>query len=130
MTLKILPLVDDDAVINQVVYRRYSKLLKDKKSLPDIIFIDGGLGQFNQAIMVMNSIGVNDVQLVGIAKGDNRKAGLDTLIMVKNDKVNKINLPPETTLRLYWSTIFETNHTVLQLKIIEKNALQGVQLQY
>jgi excinuclease ABC subunit C len=35
-----------------------SRLLKDKKPLPDVVFIDGGLGQLNQAIMVMDSIGV------------------------------------------------------------------------
>jgi excinuclease ABC subunit C len=44
---------DDYAALNQAVFRRYSRLLKDKKPLPDVVFIDGGLGQLNQAIMVV-----------------------------------------------------------------------------
>ncbi len=84
---------DDYAAMNQAVFRRYSKLLKEKKSLPNVVFIDGGLGQLNQAIMVMNSIGIDEIELVGVAKGEGRKAGLETLIMVENDEVKKINLP-------------------------------------
>jgi excinuclease ABC subunit C len=61
---------DDYAAMNQAVFRRYSRLLKDKKPLPDVVFIDGGLGQLNQAIMVMDSIGVESIQLVGVAKGE------------------------------------------------------------
>jgi excinuclease UvrABC nuclease subunit len=37
---------DDYAAMNQAVFRRYSRLLKDKKTLPDVVFIDGGLGPF------------------------------------------------------------------------------------
>ena len=69
---------DDYAAINQAVYRRYSALLKSKKVMPDIVFIDGGLGQLNQAIMVMNSIGIESIQLVGVAKDSSRKAGLES----------------------------------------------------
>ena len=85
---------DDYAAINQAVYRRYSRLHESKKEMPDIVFIDGGLGQLNQAIMVMNSIGIDSVMLVGIAKGEGRKAGLETLITVEDEKVKKITLPP------------------------------------
>ena len=85
---------DDYAAINQAVFRRYSRLLKSNTSLPDIVFIDGGLGQLNQAIMVMNAIGIDCIQLVGVAKGEGRKAGLETLIIVKHGKTQKINLAP------------------------------------
>ncbi|HAD99482.1 MAG TPA: excinuclease ABC subunit UvrC, partial [Gammaproteobacteria bacterium] len=40
---------DDYAAMNQAVFRRYSRLLKEDKPLPDVVFIDGGLGQLNQA---------------------------------------------------------------------------------
>ena len=81
---------DDYAAINQAVFRRYSRLLKDNQILPDVVFIDGGLGQLNQAIMVMDSIGIESIQLVGVAKGEGRKAGLETLIMVKQGRTQKI----------------------------------------
>ncbi|MDC1026332.1 excinuclease ABC subunit UvrC [Candidatus Thioglobus sp.] len=101
---------DDYAAINQAVYRRYSRLRSSKKAMPDIVFIDGGLGQLNQAIMVMNSIGVDSVMLVGVAKGEGRKAGLETLITVKDEKVKKISLPPFDPALLLINHIRDESH--------------------
>jgi len=101
---------DDYAAINQAVYRRYSGLLKSKKDMPDIVFIDGGLGQLNQAIMVMNSIGIESIQLVGVAKDSSRKAGLESLIIIKNDKVNRINLAPHDPALLLINHIRDESH--------------------
>ena len=101
---------DDYAAINQAVYRRYSRLLDSKKEMPDIVFIDGGLGQLNQAIMVMNSIGIDSVILVGVAKGEGRKAGLETLITVEDEKVKKITLPPYDPALLLINHIRDESH--------------------
>jgi len=101
---------DDYAAINQAVYRRYSGLLKSNKAMPDIVFIDGGLGQLNQAIMVMNSIGIESIQLVGVAKDSSRKAGLETLITIENDKVNRINLAPHDPALLLINHIRDESH--------------------
>ncbi|SMN15000.1 Excinuclease ABC subunit C [uncultured Candidatus Thioglobus sp.] len=101
---------DDYAAMNQAVFRRYSRLLKEKIPLPDVVFIDGGLGQLNQAIMVMNAIGVDNVQLVGVAKGEGRKAGLETLITVKDEKVNKINLVPHDPALMLVNHIRDESH--------------------
>ena len=101
---------DDYAAINQAVYRRYSGLLKSNKAMPDIVFIDGGLGQLNQAITVMNSIGIDNIQLVGIAKDSSRKAGLETLITIENDKVNRINLTPHDPALLLINHIRDESH--------------------
>jgi len=101
---------DDYAAMNQAVYRRYSRLLKDDKPLPDVVFIDGGLGQLNQAIMVMDSIGIESIQLVGVAKGEGRKAGLETLIMVKEGKTQKINLPPHDQALMLVNHIRDESH--------------------
>ena len=101
---------DDYAAINQAVFRRYSRLLEFKKEMPDIVFIDGGLGQLNQAIMVMNSIGIDSVLLVGVAKGEGRKAGLETLIIVENDKVKKISLSPFDPALLLINHIRDESH--------------------
>jgi excinuclease ABC subunit C len=105
-----ITLGDDYAAINQVVFRRYSRLLKEQKPLPDVVFIDGGLGQLNQAVMVMNSIGIDSIQLVGVAKGEKRKAGLETLIMIENGKVNKINLPPHDSALMLINHIRDESH--------------------
>jgi len=101
---------DDYAAINQAVYRRYSRLLNSKKAMPDIVFIDGGLGQLNQAIMVMNSIGLDSVMLVGVAKGEGRKAGLETLIIVEDEKVKKITLSPFDPALLLINHIRDESH--------------------
>ncbi|MDB9866006.1 excinuclease ABC subunit UvrC [Candidatus Thioglobus sp.] len=101
---------DDYAAINQAVYRRYSRLLNSKNAMPDIVFIDGGLGQLNQAIMVMNSIGIDSVMLVGVAKGEGRKAGLETLITVEDEKVKKITLSPFDPALLLINHIRDESH--------------------
>jgi len=101
---------DDYAAINQAVYRRYSRLLDSKKTMPNIVFIDGGLGQLNQAIMVMNSIGIDSIMLVGVAKGEGRKAGLETLITVEDEKVKKITLPPYDPALLLINHIRDESH--------------------
>ncbi|CAI0803415.1 excinuclease ABC subunit UvrC [Serratia proteamaculans] len=76
---------DDYAAMAQVLKRRYGKALEDKK-VPDVIFIDGGKGQLGMAIDVFNSLNVswdkNKPLLIGIAKGADRKAGLETLFFV------------------------------------------------
>ena len=101
---------DDYAAISQAVYRRYSSLLKNNKPLPDIVFIDGGLGQLNQAIIVLNSIGIDSIQLVGVAKGEGRKSGLETLITVEDEKVNRINLAPHDPALLLVNNIRNESH--------------------
>ncbi|QAV24934.1 excinuclease ABC subunit UvrC [Proteus hauseri] len=76
---------DDYAAMNQVLTRRYGKSLEEDK-VPDIIFIDGGKGQLAQAIDVFNSLDVtwdkSHPKLIGVAKGSDRKAGLETLFFV------------------------------------------------
>lgn len=76
---------DDYAAMAQVLKRRYGKMLEEKK-IPDVIFIDGGKGQLGQAIKVFNELEVEwdkqKPQLIGIAKGSDRKAGLETLFFV------------------------------------------------
>lgn len=76
---------DDYAAMNQVLTRRYGKSL-EKSKIPDIIFIDGGKGQLAQAIDVFDNLDVDwdktHPKLIGVAKGSDRKAGLETLFFV------------------------------------------------
>lgn len=73
---------DDYAAMNQVLRRRYGKALEEDK-IPDVIFIDGGKGQLGQAKEVFSELDVpwdkHRPLLLGIAKGSDRKAGLETL---------------------------------------------------
>ncbi|MEH0835011.1 excinuclease ABC subunit UvrC [Pectobacterium cacticida] len=73
---------DDYAAMAQVLRRRYGKALDDSK-IPDVIVIDGGKGQLGQAQAVFDALDVawdkNKPLLLGVAKGSDRKAGLETL---------------------------------------------------
>ncbi len=75
---------DDYAAMRQALMRRYQKLAEDgpiqEAIRPDLILIDGGLGQLNIAKEVMQELGLNDLVLVGVAKGQARKPGLEQLI--------------------------------------------------
>ena len=71
---------DDYAAMCQALTRRYQKLLAGEGARPDLILIDGGLGQLHIAMDVMHELGLNDLALVGVAKGEERKAGLEQLI--------------------------------------------------
>jgi len=70
---------DDYAAMRQALLRRYQKLQQGEGKRPDLILIDGGLGQLNMAIEVMAELGL-DIPLVGVAKGVERKAGMEQLI--------------------------------------------------
>ena len=71
---------DDYAAMRQALTRRYQKLAEGEGARPDLILIDGGLGQLHIAMEVMHELGLNDLALVGVAKGEERKAGLEQLI--------------------------------------------------
>ncbi|HEU0220488.1 MAG TPA: excinuclease ABC subunit UvrC [Gallionella sp.] len=75
---------DDYAAMRQALVRRYQKLaendLEGEGTRPDLILIDGGLGQLHIAMEVMQELGLNELTLVGVAKGEERKAGLEQLI--------------------------------------------------
>ena len=60
--------------------RRYKKVAAGEGVRPDLIFIDGGKGQLGVAIDVMQEVGLADILLVGIAKGEERRPGLETMI--------------------------------------------------
>ena len=59
---------DDFAMMQEVVERRYSRLLREEKELPDLILIDGGKGQLNAAYEVLSGLGLEDLSVIGLAK--------------------------------------------------------------
>jgi len=81
---------DDYAAMRDVLTRRYKKVAAGEGVRPDLIFIDGGKGQLGVAMEVMAEVGLDDILLVGIAKGEERKPGLETMIF--SDTGEMINL--------------------------------------
>ena len=78
---------DDYAAMRDALTRRYQKLAEQPddettpRARPDLVLIDGGKGQLSVAEEVMTELGLADIALIGVAKGEARKPGLETLIM-------------------------------------------------
>ena len=72
---------DDYAAIYQAVSRRFKRLVKGEHEAPDILFIDGGKGQVNEAEKALAELQVNNVMIVGVSKGPDRKAGMEKIIL-------------------------------------------------
>lgn len=71
---------DDYAAMRQVLRRRYARVVRGRAVLPHIVLVDGGLGQLHSAYEVFDRLGLDRSVLMGIAKGEGRKVGLETLI--------------------------------------------------
>lgn len=71
---------DDYGAMKQVLTRRYEKLVDHPESMPDIVLIDGGAGQVAVAVEVFSNLGHDLSRIVGVAKGEGRRVGLETLI--------------------------------------------------
>src|SRR3970282_1583962 len=71
---------DDYAAMREVLNRRYRRLVAGAGKLPDLVLIDGGKGQLGVACEVFAELGLSDVMLVGVAKGEARTRGLEQLI--------------------------------------------------
>ena len=72
---------DDYAAICQAVMRRYKRLQQAEHEAPDILFIDGGKGQVNEAQKVLAELSVKNVMIVGVSKGPDRKPGMEKLLL-------------------------------------------------
>jgi len=72
---------DDYAMLKEVLFRRFSKVIKDTEntlSLPDLVLIDGGKGQYSIARKTINELGLYDIPIIAIAKGKFRNSGNET----------------------------------------------------
>jgi excinuclease ABC subunit C len=71
---------DDYGAMREVLQRRYEKVARGEGVIPDLVLIDGGKGQVNAARTVLAELGFADVDLVGVAKGPERRPGLEELV--------------------------------------------------
>jgi len=72
---------DDYGALRQALQRRYTRIREGEIPPPDLLLIDGGLGQINEVHEVLAEIGFEDVTLVGVAKGPDRRPGQERLFI-------------------------------------------------
>lgn len=77
---------DDYGMMKEVLGRRFARLVKEEEAgeasvRPDLVLIDGGQGQISAVLEVMTELGVDDIPVVGVAKGPDRDAGLERFII-------------------------------------------------
>jgi excinuclease ABC subunit C len=73
---------NDYGMLKEVLFRRFSKAVKEKAgalSLPDLVMVDGGKGQYSVSREILNELGLHEMPVIAIAKGKNRNAGEETM---------------------------------------------------
>jgi excinuclease ABC subunit C len=85
---------DDYGAMAQVLTRRYARVKQGEVPMPDVVLIDGGPGQLARAIAVMQDLKIPPARLVGVAKGQDRKPGRESLYLP--DRTDPLRLPPSS----------------------------------
>jgi excinuclease ABC subunit C len=94
--------------MRQVLTRRYEKVAGGEGVAPDLILIDGGKGQVEIARQVLAEVGLSSPLLVGVAKGEERKPGLETLVFT--DGRPEVNLPKDSPALHLIQTVRDEAH--------------------
>jgi excinuclease ABC subunit C len=72
--------------MHQALTRRFRKVAEGEGVRPDVLLIDGGAGQVAQALEVLKTLGVEGIEVVGVAKGPGRRAGEETLVLADSGR--------------------------------------------
>ena len=122
---------DDYAAIHQAVYRRFKRMKKGEHQAPDILFIDGGKGQVNEAVKALSELAVNNVMIVGVSKGPDRKAGMEKIIVP--DQEQPVDITPGASALLLIQHIRDeahrfaiTGHRQRRAKAKKKSVLKDI----
>ncbi len=122
---------DDYAAMRQVISKRLESIKKHNYDLPNILLIDGGKGQANQALKILQEHKIEGVEIVGIAKDENRKAGEERLFVMSRN----IMIKPESNSLLSHMTqhirdeahrFAITGHRKALAKSRKKSLLEGI----
>jgi excinuclease ABC subunit C len=103
---------DDYGMMKEVLRRRFARLVKeedggDSSARPDLVLVDGGKGQLDAALEVMTELGVDDIAVVGVAKGPDRDAGLERFFMAGN---TPFMLEPKSPVLYYLQRLRDEAH--------------------
>jgi len=122
---------DDYAAIYQAVFRRFKRLQQGEHLPPDILFIDGGKGQVNEAQKALTELGLNNVMIVGVSKGPDRKSGMEKIILVEQEQ--PVDISPGASALLLIQHIRDeahrfaiTGHRQRRAKIKTQSVLESI----
>jgi excinuclease ABC subunit C len=108
---------DDFAMMREVLERRFGRALReqaegDTSNWPDLVLIDGGAGQLSAVRGILADLGVQDVKLVGIAKGPDRDAGREWFYTLDQDGASRppFQLPPRDPVLYYLQRVRDEAH--------------------
>jgi excinuclease ABC subunit C len=99
---------DDYAAMEQALLRRYTRIKRDEGHLPELLLVDGGIGQVGRAVAVLQELQIDEISIVGVAKGTTRKPGLETLI-IHNGSEERV-LPRDSAALLLIQQIRDEAH--------------------
>lgn len=123
---------NDTKAMQEVVHRRYQRRMLENKDLPDLLLIDGGKGQINAALSAIESLAL-DIKIIGVAKGEGRKAGLEKLYVPQADGFEMIDLPPTSSALHFINFIRDeahrfaiTKHRASRAKSMKKSVLDDI----
>lgn len=126
---------DDFGMMREVMTRRFGRLLRedpgrDSSNWPDLLLIDGGLGQLNAVRQTLADLGIDDLPLVGIAKGADRNAGREDFYLPDRAP---FKLPPTSPVLYYIQRLRDEahrfaigGHRARRSKEVRKSILDGV----
>ena len=123
---------DDYAMMREVFTRRYGRLVKeDGANRPDLVLIDGGKGQLGVAMEVMAELGLEDIPLVGVAKGPDRDAGRERFFQPRKAD---FMMPQNSPVLYYLQRLRDEahrfaigGHRAKRKADIRKNPLDGIE---
>lgn len=117
---------DDYGTMKEVIYRRYFRVLRDNLTRPNLIIVDGGLGQVNVAKEVLDSLGMN-IPIIGLKKDNKHRT--DSIVMV--DPVREIKIDHKSEVFYYLERMQDEVHNFTinyHKQLRSKGALESILL--
>jgi len=124
---------DDYAALYQAILRYYSRVQIEKKTLPDLLIIDGGKVQLRKARNALLALQIHDIDMLAIAKGPTRKAGFETLFLSGRQNAitfsaNNIGLHLLQQIRDEAHRFAITGHRIQRDKKYQRSSLECISL--